>query len=83
MSGKVPSPCVDVCKFKLKGHCIGCGMTKKQKKKFKKMNGRKAKSAFIVSLVAQQADIGLRANWERSYRRRCSKKGAECPLDAN
>ncbi|MEM7751144.1 MAG: DUF1289 domain-containing protein [Pseudomonadota bacterium] len=81
MGGKVPSPCVDVCKFRSKGHCIGCGMTKKQKKKFKKLDGRKAKKGFVVDLVAQQARIGLKANWERSYRRRCSKKGAECPLD--
>ncbi|MEM7240341.1 MAG: DUF1289 domain-containing protein, partial [Pseudomonadota bacterium] len=25
---KIPSPCIDVCKYKLKGHCIACSMTK-------------------------------------------------------
>jgi len=82
MGGKVPSPCVDVCKFKLDGHCLGCGMTKKQKKRFKKLDGKKAKRVFLHDLVDQQAAIGLKANWVRSYRRRCAKKGVDCPLDA-
>jgi predicted Fe-S protein YdhL (DUF1289 family) len=78
---KVPSPCIDVCKFKHAGYCIGCGMSKKQKKKFKRLDGRKAKLAFIAALRWQQIDIGLKANWERAYRRRCKKKGVACPLD--
>ncbi len=78
---KVPSPCIDVCKFKNAGHCVGCGMTKKQKKKFKRLDGKKAKRAFIGGLRAQQSEIGLEANWERAYRRRCAKKGVDCPLD--
>ncbi|WP_372712119.1 hypothetical protein [Hyphomicrobium sp.] len=56
-------------------------MSKKQKKKFKRLDGRKAKLAFIEALRLQQLDIGLKANWERAYRRRCKKKGAACPLD--
>ena len=40
MGSKIPSPCVDVCKYKLRGHCIGCGMTKKQKRSFKKLRKR-------------------------------------------
>lgn len=76
---KVPSPCIDVCKFKNAGHCIGCGMTKKQK--FKRLDGKKAKRAFIGALRVQQSEVGIRANWERAYRRRCAKKGVECPLD--
>ncbi|MEM6670690.1 MAG: DUF1289 domain-containing protein, partial [Pseudomonadota bacterium] len=28
MSEKLPSPCIDVCKFRRAGHCIGCSMTK-------------------------------------------------------
>ena len=76
---KVPSPCIDVCKFK-NGHCIGCGMTKKQKKKFKRMK-KKSKRGFIEHLRVQQLEVGLKANWERAYRRRCAKKGVDCPLD--
>jgi uncharacterized protein len=78
---KIPSPCIDVCKFKHAGHCIGCGMTKKQKKKFKRLKGRKAKRQFIEALRVQQLEVGLKANWERAYRRRCAKKGVECPID--
>ena len=33
---KAPSPCVSVCKFKDQGHCIGCGMTKPEKKSWKR-----------------------------------------------
>ncbi|MEL6374644.1 MAG: DUF1289 domain-containing protein [Pseudomonadota bacterium] len=82
MGRKVPSPCVDVCKFKLNGHCLGCGMTKRQKKSFKKLDGKKKKRIFLRQLIDQQADIGLKANWLRSYRRKCDKKGIEFPLDA-
>ncbi|CAN1722037.1 DUF1289 domain-containing protein [Hyphomicrobium sp. 1Nfss2.1] len=78
---KIPSPCIDVCKFKNAGHCIGCGMTEKQKKKFKRQDGKKAKRRFIGYMRAQQLQIGLEANWERAYRRRCRKKSLDCPLD--
>lgn len=78
---KIPSPCIDVCNFKNAGHCTGCGMTKKQKKKFKRLDGKKAKRRFIEALLAQQAEVGLKANWERAYRRRCEKKGVNCPID--
>jgi uncharacterized protein len=78
---KVPSPCIDVCKFNAAGHCVGCGMTKKQRKKFKRLDGKKAKRRFIGDLLAQQAKVGLKANWARAYRRRCEKKGVDCPID--
>ena len=32
---KILSPCIDICKFKREGHCIGCSMTKAQKSTFK------------------------------------------------
>jgi hypothetical protein len=56
-------------------------MTKKQRKKFKRLKGKRAKRQFIEELRVQQLDVGLKANWERAYRRRCEKKGVECPLD--
>ena len=82
MGSKIPSPCIDVCKYKLDKHCIGCGMTKQQRKAFKKLKGRKAKSHFLNALIRQQEKIGLKANWLRAYRRRCDKKGVDCPIDA-
>jgi len=74
---KVLSPCIDVCKFNDAGHCVGCGMTKKQRKKFKRLKGKSAKREFVDILRVQQAEIGLKADWERIYRRRCEKKGVD------
>jgi len=81
MGGKVPSPCIDVCKFKRQGHCIGCGMSKAQKKSFKKLDGRKKKLAFLEDLMAQQAELGGYPMWPRAYRKVCRKKEVDCPLD--
>lgn len=78
---KIPSPCIGVCKFRNGGCCVGCGMTRKQKKKFKRLAGKKKKLRFIEALRIQQHEVGLKANWERAYRRRCRKKGIPCPLD--
>ncbi|MEM7776709.1 MAG: DUF1289 domain-containing protein [Pseudomonadota bacterium] len=81
MPKKVPSPCIDVCKFKRKGHCIGCGMSKKQKKAFKSLSSRKKKLAFLRDLMVQQDELGGFPVWPRAYRKRCAKKGRPCPLD--
>ncbi|MEO0728787.1 MAG: DUF1289 domain-containing protein [Pseudomonadota bacterium] len=81
MSGKVPSPCVDICKYKRAGHCIACGMTKVQKKKFKKIDGGKRKRAFLIDLMRQHDELGGFPMWPRAYRKRCRKKGVACPLD--
>lgn len=81
--GKVPNPCIDVCKYKLKGgHCIACSMTKDQKREFKKLDGKKEKRSFLGMLVAQQAELGGKfKGWAISYRRKCAKKEVPCPLD--
>lgn len=81
--GKLPSPCIDVCKYKLKGgHCIGCGMTKAQKKTWKRLDGRKARLRFLSGLVARQAALGGKfRGWHLAYRRKCARKDAPCPLD--
>lgn len=79
---KVPSPCIDVCKYRLKGHCIACSMTKAQKKRFKKLDGKKARRRFVVELLAQQATLGKGfKGWAAAYRKRCAKKDVPCPLD--
>ncbi|MEM1385862.1 MAG: DUF1289 domain-containing protein [Pseudomonadota bacterium] len=80
--GKLPSPCIDVCKHKLKGHCIACSMTKAQKKTFKSLDANKPKRAFLAMLIAQQAALGGKfKGWTVAYRRKCEKKGVACPLD--
>ncbi|MFN3615425.1 MAG: DUF1289 domain-containing protein [Rubrimonas sp.] len=79
---KIPSPCIDVCKYKLKGHCIACSMTKMQKESFKRLD-KDGRAEFIVMLVAQQKALGDRfRGWAMAYRRECEKKGVPCPLDA-
>ncbi|MEM1346198.1 MAG: DUF1289 domain-containing protein [Pseudomonadota bacterium] len=82
--GKIPSPCIDVCKFKLAGgHCIACSMTKAQKKTFKRLDRKKDKRRFLGMLVEQQARLeGKFRSWPIVYRRKCVKKDIECPLDA-
>ncbi len=82
MAKKVPSPCIGICKFKVEGHCIGCGQTKKQKKKFKSLRSKKKREKLLRTVLGQQRLIGGRLRWERVYRRRCAKKGMPCPLDS-
>ncbi|KAA0971622.1 DUF1289 domain-containing protein [Aureimonas fodinaquatilis] len=78
---KAPSPCIGVCKFRDEGHCIGCRMTRTEKKRFKKLEGKKSRKAFFRMLSERLADAGRYAYWSRMYRRRCEKKERPCPLD--
>jgi len=71
---KIPSPCIDVCKFKRDGHCIGCSMTKAQKSAFKQLKKNKQREAFVELVVAQQCVMGRYKHWERAYAKKCKKK---------
>ncbi|KIT16330.1 DUF1289 domain-containing protein [Jannaschia aquimarina] len=79
---KTPSPCIDVCKFRRPGpagsHCIGCSMTKEQKKISKRVKG-KAREAFVALVVSQQKVMGRYDHWRGAYLKRCLKKGARAP----
>lgn len=77
---KVPSPCIDVCKFK-KGHCIACGMTKDQESQFKALDGKAMKLEFLAAVVDQLKARGGYEFWEISYRQKCKRKDIDCPLD--
>lgn len=77
---KAPSPCVDVCKYKDAGHCLGCRMTKPEKKRFKKL-GKGEKKAFFLVLRERLEAVDRYGYWARMYRRRCEKKQRPCPLD--
>ena len=79
MSKKLPSPCVDVCKYKRAGHCIACSMTKPQKSMFKKLKSDKHRLAFVDMLVAQQTNMGKFKAWPSMYAKRCDKKGVKLP----
>lgn len=78
---KAPSPCIDVCKFRDKGHCIGCQMTKPEKKRFKKLKGKAEIRPFFEMLSERLVSKDRYGYWSRMYRRRCERKGADCPLD--
>lgn len=80
MGEKLPSPCIDVCKYRNKGHCIACSMTKLQKRAFKRLEGRKARAAFVQMLIAQQAMLGRYTAWANVYRRKCEKKNVKAPI---
>ncbi|WP_407943776.1 DUF1289 domain-containing protein [Mangrovicoccus algicola] len=82
MASKLPSPCLDVCKFRLDGgRCIACAMTKKQKKGYKALSKNKQRRAFVLELLGQQAAAKSARGWRRAYLRKCAKKGAEAPFD--
>lgn len=78
---KAPSPCIGVCKFKDGGRCIGCSMTKPEKKGFKRLKRKQAKKDFLAELLVRLEGSGRLAYWTRMYRRRCERKGRPCPLD--
>ena len=76
---KSPSPCIDVCKFKRNGHCLGCSMTKDQKSLFRQLKKTKHREAFIEMLIGQQSRLGKYSHWSPKYLRKCLKKGVKPP----
>ena len=77
-----PSPCVDICKYKRQGRCVGCSMTQMEKQAFPHSGGAEAKKAFLETLMARLAETGRNpAFWVMSYRRKCERDGVPCPLD--
>lgn len=77
---KIPSPCISVCKFRREGHCIGCSMTKGQKKLFKKLKKADEQNAFLTFLLHQQISLGKFTHWARVYQRKLNKKGIKRSL---
>ncbi|WP_246008361.1 DUF1289 domain-containing protein [Afifella aestuarii] len=76
-----PSPCIDVCKFKRKGRCIGCSMSREDKASFKRLDSKEDKKAFLTALVERLREQGGLPFWATAYRRKCEKQGVPCPLD--
>ncbi|MCK0167247.1 DUF1289 domain-containing protein [Jannaschia sp. S6380] len=82
---KTPTPCIDVCKFKRSGpagtHCIGCSMTKAQKKVGKAASkaGRAEGAGFVALVLAQQAQMGRYGHRRAAYVKRCLRKGVAVP----
>ena len=80
MSKKIASPCIDVCKFKREGHCIGCSMTKAQKALYKNLKKISDKQTFIELLGTQQSHLGRYGHWKVAYAKKCLKKGVVNPV---
>ena len=77
-----PSPCLDVCKYRLRGHCIACGMTQMQKRMAERPQSYAARKDFLRQLLEQQARLGARfLGFPSAYRAKCARYGAPCPLD--
>jgi len=72
---RIPSPCIDICKD-IRGACIACGRTKKDKKAWKKAESDGERIALLQECMEKTADIGTQELWLREYRRKCVKKGA-------
>lgn len=77
---KLPSPCIDVCRFRRGGHCIGCSMTKDQKRLFKTLRRAAHRRAFVLMLTHQQASLGRYAHWREAYARKCRRKNVAPPF---
>ena len=76
-----PSPCVDICKYKRQGRCVGCSMTKAEKQAFPSSGGAAQKRDFIETLIARLRESARNpAFWVMSYRRKCEREGVPCPI---
>ena len=76
---KLPSPCLSVCKFRREGHCIGCSMTKPQKKMFKALKKPEHRAGFVEMLMHQQAHMGRSGHWAPAFANKCATKGVTPP----
>ena len=76
-----PSPCIDVCKYRANGECIGCAMTKPEKRRWKRLKGKAERKPFLRLLVERLQAERRYDKWARQYRRRCARKERPCPLD--
>lgn len=77
-----PSPCVDVCKYKRAGRCVGCMMTKAEKDSFPRSGSAEAKKSFFDGLMERlRSEHKNPAFWAIAYKRKCEREGVPCPLD--
>ncbi|PWS38273.1 DUF1289 domain-containing protein [Falsiroseomonas bella] len=67
------SPCIDVCRYdSATGWCFGCGMTKPEKKRWKK--DKEGRPALRSALAARLAELGA-AGWPTGKAARKAGKG--------
>lgn len=77
----LPSPCLDICKYKLRGgYCIACAMTKGQKRLYDGLRDEAAQRAFIEDLMTQQTRVKSARTWGMEYAGKCARHGMEPPF---
>lgn len=82
-----PTPCMDICRYELDGHCVACSMTKGQKSMFGALKREKAQAQFVCALAAQQAELRARfgadrfGQWTVAYRHKCRAFGKTPPQE--
>ena len=67
---KAYSPCIDVCKYRDDGHCVGCSMTKVQKKISKNLKSKDKQIEFVKLVRMQQIVLGGYEDWEKAHKKR-------------
>nr|WP_116133940.1 DUF1289 domain-containing protein [Tropicimonas sp. IMCC34043] len=67
-----PSPCIDQCSFRRRGHCVGCSMTQAQKRLFQGLKKRDQRAAFIDMIIEQQLRLGRYDHWPGAYKEKRS-----------
>ncbi|MCR9089401.1 MAG: DUF1289 domain-containing protein [Rhodobacteraceae bacterium] len=78
---KLPSPCLDICKHKIRGgYCIACGMTKQQKRLYDGIRDEASQRAFIEDLMAQQQRVKSAKTWPMEYAGKCARQGVNPPF---
>ncbi|NDR58254.1 DUF1289 domain-containing protein [Aliiruegeria sabulilitoris] len=73
MSKLSPSPCIDICKYTRRGHCVGCSMTQAQKRLFGGLKSDAQRREFIDVIRAQQELMGRYEHWPDAYRLKCAR----------
>ena len=64
---KLYSACVKTCKYRDDGHCVGCSMTKAQKKISKKLKSKESQAAFVQLIRMQQKFLGGYEKWKKAH----------------
>ena len=82
-----PTPCMDVCRYELEGHCLQCGMTEGEKGLFGALRKEPAQKAFLRELGQRQTILAARFpearfdRWRVAYRNKCRAFGKESPVE--
>ena len=72
--GKNYSPCIGICKYRRDGHCVGCSMTKAQKKISKSLKSKDKQLAFEGLVRMQQTVLGDFEAWEKAHKEKYRHK---------